>query len=161
MSFIVITKTMAFACRIFFPKLEKQVRIVFDTNALVAAASSPESPAGTLLKNALKKDYLQMCLSPAIMNEYRTVLSACKFAVKDADSLENFLSEIGKSSIHIESPPVIRKIRADPSDNKFLACAVSAKAEYIVTMDKHFNFKSYKGINVVKPDELYKMILNG
>ena len=30
-------------------------------------------------------------------------------------------------------------ITADPDDNKFVDCAISAGAKYIVTNDKHFN----------------------
>ena len=42
------------------------------------------------------------------------------------------------------------KIKTDPSDNKFLACALEAKADYIVSGDNHLlELKHYHGIQIV------------
>jgi predicted nucleic acid-binding protein len=42
------------------------------------------------------------------------------------------------------------KIADDPTDNKFLACALDKKADYIVSRDPHLrNLKHYHGIQIV------------
>jgi hypothetical protein len=42
------------------------------------------------------------------------------------------------------------KITDDPTDNKFLACALEKKAHYIVSRDPHLrNLKHYHGIQIV------------
>jgi predicted nucleic acid-binding protein len=41
-------------------------------------------------------------------------------------------------------------INVDPDDNKFIDCAISSNAKYIVTQDKHFNV--LKNIDFPKVD---------
>ena len=43
-------------------------------------------------------------------------------------------------------------IEEDPSDNKYLECAVSAGAQYIVSGDKHLlGLRSYQGVEILTP----------
>ena len=47
----------------------------------------------------------------------------------------------------------------DPDDNKFIDCAISGNAHYIVTNDKHFNILEqikFPSINVLKADIFLK-----
>ncbi len=42
------------------------------------------------------------------------------------------------------------RITIDPTDNKFLACALEAKADFIVSGDHHLlELKHYQGIQIV------------
>jgi predicted nucleic acid-binding protein len=42
------------------------------------------------------------------------------------------------------------RIVDDPTDNKFLACALEKKADYIVSRDPHLrNLKHYHGIQII------------
>ena len=42
------------------------------------------------------------------------------------------------------------KIKTDPDDNKFLACALEVKADYIVSGDNHLlELKHFHGIQIV------------
>ena len=42
------------------------------------------------------------------------------------------------------------KIVDDPTDNKFLACALEKKADYIVSRDLHLrNLKHFRGIQII------------
>jgi len=44
----------------------------------------------------------------------------------------------------------LKVIKEDPVDNKFLECAVEAKAEYIISADKHLrNLRKYEGVRIV------------
>jgi predicted nucleic acid-binding protein len=52
-------------------------------------------------------------------------------------------------------------ITADPDDNKFVDCAISANANSIVTNDKHFNILkdiAFPKVNVIDID-LFKKIV--
>ena len=52
-------------------------------------------------------------------------------------------------------------IETDPDDNKFVDCAISANANYIVTEDKHFNvLKSinFPKVNVINIEYFRKLI---
>ena len=55
-----------------------------------------------------------------------------------------------------------RLITADPDDNKFVDCAVSCNAKYIVSQDKHFNVLKnipFPQVEVIDIDE-FQRILN-
>jgi putative PIN family toxin of toxin-antitoxin system len=46
----------------------------------------------------------------------------------------------------------VKKIKEDPTDNMFLACAMEGKADYIVSRDLHLrNLKHYRKIQIVDP----------
>ena len=50
--------------------------------------------------------------------------------------------------------PQLEIIKVDPSDNKFLECAVALDAEYIVPGDKHLKqIKQYLHITIANPKE--------
>ncbi|MDM8565974.1 putative toxin-antitoxin system toxin component, PIN family [Candidatus Halobeggiatoa sp. HSG11] len=52
-------------------------------------------------------------------------------------------------------------INADPDDNKFVDCAISANTNYLVSNDKHFNVLKeivFPKIIVLKIDEFQKVI---
>jgi hypothetical protein len=43
------------------------------------------------------------------------------------------------------------RLTADPTDNKFLACALEGQADYIVSRDPHLlNLKHFHGIQIVE-----------
>ena len=44
----------------------------------------------------------------------------------------------------------VKKIKDDPTDNMFLACALEGKADYIVSRDPHLrDLKHYQGVQIV------------
>ena len=44
----------------------------------------------------------------------------------------------------------VSKIEADPSDDKFLACALEGAADYIISEDPHLrDLKDYQGIAII------------
>lgn len=47
----------------------------------------------------------------------------------------------------------------DESDNRFLECAVEGQADYLVTKNiKHFPYKQYQGINIVRIREFLTVL---
>lgn len=54
-------------------------------------------------------------------------------------------------------------IESDPDDNKFVDCAINAKAKYIVTQDRHYNvvrFNSKFDFTAVDIDYFLNMLSN-
>ncbi|MFC1534671.1 putative toxin-antitoxin system toxin component, PIN family [Thermodesulfobacteriota bacterium] len=44
----------------------------------------------------------------------------------------------------------VNKIKDDPTDNMFLACALEGKADYVVSRDPHLkDFKHYQGVQII------------
>lgn len=56
--------------------------------------------------------------------------------------------------------PLQPVIQADPSDNKFLECAVAGKATCIISGDKHLlKLHEFNGIPILKPREFWETYL--
>lgn len=50
-------------------------------------------------------------------------------------------------------------IEKDPSDNRYLECAVATGASYIVTGDPHLlKLKEYRGVVILKPAEFLALV---
>ena len=61
----------------------------------------------------------------------------------------------------IEPKQKIDIIKDDPDDNKIIECAFESSSDYIVTYDKHLlKLKEYKGIKILKPEEILKEFWN-
>lgn len=53
----------------------------------------------------------------------------------------------------------ITEIKKDVSDNEILACAISARADFIVSGDKHLlELKSCKGISIITPGKFIALM---
>ena len=53
-------------------------------------------------------------------------------------------------------------VTADPDDDKFADCAVAARAEYLVTDDRHFNAlktNPFPPVNVISADDFLQIVL--
>ena len=93
------------------------------------------------------------------MNEYQEIISNYYSA-----TLAKYVIDAILNAPHAEPITVYYKwqlITNDPDDNKFVDCAVSANANYIVTQDKHFNILKkidFPKVNVVNIDT-FKSIL--
>jgi uncharacterized protein len=52
----------------------------------------------------------------------------------------------------------IKAVKDDPDDDKFLECAVTAKADYIISGDPDLlNLKEFKKIKIVSPTQFIKL----
>ncbi len=52
----------------------------------------------------------------------------------------------------------IDAVAADPSDNKYLACAVEGNAAFIISGDRHLtDLQSFRGIRITSPAEFLKI----
>ena len=66
------------------------------------------------------------------------------------ETLKRFFRLIFRKAIITKDRYKTDRITDDPTDNKFLACALEGKADYIVSRDPHLrNLKHYHGIQIV------------
>ena len=67
-----------------------------------------------------------------------------------AKNIRRFYRLIFRKAIILKDTYQTDKIVDDPTANKFLACALEKKADYIVSRDPHLrNLKHYHGIQIV------------
>ncbi|MBV6341684.1 putative toxin-antitoxin system toxin component, PIN family, partial [Candidatus Magnetobacterium casense] len=107
------------------------------------------------LKNVISKH--EIFLSSGIVQEYQEVISRIKFKPGAVSEFKLILSEILKAATIIE-PAQYSFNLLDPDDEVYLATALTAKADVLITGDrKHFSFSQYEGILVLSPSEFLKI----
>jgi len=111
------------------------MRIVLDTNCLVPVIV-PGSPSNDVWQ-AFRKGLYTLCVSTEIILEYEEILM---YLTNDREFTSLVIEAISNSPNVVKITPHyhFNLITADPDDNKFVDCAITAGAAYIVSNDKHF-----------------------
>ena len=122
---------------------------VFDTNVLIAAIIT-EGICSKLLHRARAGEF-SLVSCPFIIMELRRTLSK-KFRLSP-DELSSALEPIIEAiEQNIEHDLKISGICRDAADDNIIACAVAAKAAYLVTGDSDLlELNNYKDIKVITP----------
>ncbi len=102
-----------------------------------------------------ERNRLVICMTQAMLDELREVLSRQKFKSHlemRRTSTEEILSAL-IPLIELYAPTKLTNLRlSDPDDEMFVACAVSANADYIVSGDDHLlRMKQYGKIKILNP----------
>ena len=111
------------------------MRIVLDTNALLVSIAK-KSMFYPVFQGIFQGKFI-LCVSNEIITEYEEII-AKKTTPEIAENILNAILD----SPYIEKVEIFYNfnlIYADPDDNKFVDCAISAGVKYIVSNDKHYN----------------------
>ena len=130
---------------------------VFDTNVLIAAIIT-EGICSKLLHRARAGEF-SLVSCPFIMKELRRILSK-KFRLSQ-DEITSSMEPISEAiSQVIEHSIKVTDTCRDADDDNIIACAVAAKADYLVTGDSDLlDLKSYKSIKMVTPRDFEALFL--
>jgi putative PIN family toxin of toxin-antitoxin system len=109
--------------------------VVVDTNVLISAAWRDKTPEAVILWIANHDDWLWV-VTDDILDEYREVLQREKFNLAPEVILA-WIDLIDDLTFRIE-PTMRVDFPRDQKDAKFLACALSASADYFVSGDRDF-----------------------
>lgn len=134
-------------------------KIIVDTNIIVSALIKQGSNPELILSLVLSGKFVQICISDDIFTEYREVLSYGKFKKHlDSGKIKTLLSQIKRVGLQI-NPHIPVTESKDLSDNKFLECALEAKADFLITGNiKHFPSKKFRDTHIVTPKEFLVLI---
>jgi len=111
-------------------------KIVLDTNVIVSAFLVPRGNPSNVLRLALSAKH-QLFVSDVIIEEYRRILGKPKFKFRAKD-LEDFFDMLRLQATTVH-PIHQLHVSTDETDNRFLECAESASADYLITGNKkHF-----------------------
>lgn len=127
------------------------MRAVLDTVVFVRALINPKSNCGRLLFD-LADNYV-IVLSPAIIAEiisvlYRPSLRQRFRQIADLPQLDRVLALFEQAEVVGSEQDV--SVCRDPNDDKFFACAVAGRAQYIVSEDKDILAVSeYEGVRTI------------
>ncbi|HLO28249.1 MAG TPA: putative toxin-antitoxin system toxin component, PIN family [Anaerolineales bacterium] len=111
------------------------MKVVIDTNILISAAWRDKTPEAVILWIASQEDW-EWIVSDEILDEYRQVLQRKKFALS-SEIITRWSNLIDELTVMVD-PQVDVEFPRDVKDAKFLACAISASANYFITGDHDF-----------------------
>jgi len=123
-----------------------RLRVVLDTNIVI---SSLWGGHPGMIMDRWKTGGFDLLLSDAILKEYLAVLA--RFRLSDKDLQERGLLFLDSPFTSMVQPrETVTAVPADPTDNRFLECAVEGLAGYIVSGDRHLlALKRFRGIPIV------------
>ena len=135
------------------------MRVVFDTNVLVAAARSRRGASHALLMG-LPNERFQPAISVPLFVEYRTVLLRPENLVqRPAAQAEAFLDFLLSVSQLQEIFFLWRPALPDPGDDLLLELAVAGSCRYIVTYNlADFRGTEKWGVAAVRPFDFLRLI---
>lgn len=123
------------------------MKVVFDTNIFISAFVIPGSKAEWAYLHCLKGDFT-LYSSVAILTETAQKLRE-KFGWQE-NKITRLLKAISKVAVVLKTKTHIHLLDDDP-DNRILECAIAAKADFIVTGDKHLiSLKHFQNISILK-----------
>jgi len=128
----------------------KVIQVVVDTNVIVSALLFGGTP-GRLI-DLWKEGRIQLFVCKEIIDEIMRVLTYPRFQLSEKEISYLIYDEILPYSeiVDIPSGPVI--ISRDPSDDKFIRCAVASGADVIVSGDRHLlSLKDHGDIKILTP----------
>jgi putative PIN family toxin of toxin-antitoxin system len=131
--------------------------VVLDTNCLVQSISQ-RSEYYPVWKSFITGEY-DLCVSTEILEEYEEVIGNLMSPLAAKIVIEAILK--APNTKRLDPHFRFRLIEKDPDDNKFVDCAISAGADYIVSEDAHFRIlKSipFPTVYVIRLDEFMKEI---
>lgn len=132
----------------------KGEKVVIDTNVFVSAFGWGGTPLKVM--GFLENGEIVNCISEEILAELCSALSYQKldFPVKlQADILEFVLAY---SEIHEPKKHVV--IASDPKDNKFIDCALKARAKFLITGDKGLlSIRQFQHVGIITPEDFISM----
>ena len=132
--------------------MQRKLRAVIDTNLFVSGLFAKDSVSARLQDLWINQNF-ELVTSIEIIKEISRVLNYPRIKERFKPTEENirrFYRLLFRKAIISKDIYQTDKIANDPTDNKFLACALEKKADYIVSRDSHLrNLKHYHGIQIV------------
>jgi len=132
------------------------MRVVLDTNVVVSALLF--QPTLSKIVTVWQGGAFIPVISKDTFQELQTVLAYPKFALTPDEIRALLEGEILPFFEVIEAVEDVKGVCADAADDKFLACACAASADYLVSGDKALTeLKQYKSVRIIKPADFLKM----
>jgi uncharacterized protein len=140
------------------------LRVVLDTNVFVSSLLSTEGTPAQLL-NAWREGRYMLVTSPAVIAEVVEVLESPriskKYLIRHQD-VENLVDVLKTDAVLVPGEAGVKgSVPRDPRDEMFLACAIDANADCIVSGDRHLlDLETYRGIPILTVNEFAEELEN-
>ena len=136
------------------------MRLVLDTNVVVAALRSPTGASAALLNRALSGDFT-MLISVALVLEYEATCgqSAQRAASGlSGDEVRTVITAVCRVGEHVDVWFLWRPLLRDPADEMVLEAAINGRADALVTFNRRdFGDEPRRfGVALLSPQEVLK-----
>ena len=138
------------------------IKAVLDSGVLVSAFVTPKGISAELPHSA-RQDLFKIYLCEQIFEEIKRVLLTYPH-IREQYFYSNrqvamFCQGLRDATNLVAKIPVIKVVANDPNDDMVVACAIKAKAQYIVTRDDDILvIGKYKGIKIVTPEDFMEVL---
>ncbi|HEX6287829.1 MAG TPA: putative toxin-antitoxin system toxin component, PIN family [Herpetosiphonaceae bacterium] len=119
------------------------MKVIIDTNVVISAALKDRNPEHVILF-VVQHPAFEWIASQEILDEYIGVLHRPKFRLPEV-ILQRWMVMFTHLVMCVDVQKTVDFPR-DQKDAKFLACAIAADAEYLITGDRDFT-EAYKIVN--------------
>lgn len=135
------------------------MKVVLDTNILVSALIVKAGKPAQILRCI---ESFELLITQEILAEtervlnYRRIRKRYRLSDQDVSTYIDRLTEVG-TVLQINAR--VEVIEDDPDDDKFLALAKEAEADYIVSGDAHLTALSeYEGASILTPNQFLEVL---
>ena len=136
------------------------LKLVLDTNTIISAFFWEGNEAELLRK--IEQGKAELYVTNETLNEVKEVIKRPKFieVMRRADLTPDQIMEKIVSLSHLVIAPKLNiKACRDEKDNKFLECAESAKADYLVSGDEDLLvLKEFNGVIIVRTGRMLELL---
>lgn len=140
--------------------MSESLKVVFDTQIFLRSIINRNSISGKLF--AIWFNEYELYVADEIENEINDVLNRPKLRKKFAQISDNDIEkvlEIVARTYRVELPDPVEAVSRDPKDDKFLACAKTATADYLVTEDNDLLvLTEYEGTKIINAFDFLRIL---
>jgi uncharacterized protein len=135
------------------------MRAVADTNVVISGLLWRGAPRGVL--DLARAGRVDLFTSPSLLLELGEVLQRKKFSRRLAAAevtVEDLVLGYAALATVIRPPSIGRVVEDDPDDDAVLACAVAARADVIISGDRHLlNLREFRGMPILVPSRFLEL----
>ncbi len=137
------------------------LKVVIDTNNFVSSLINKRGLSAQLI-DFWRHGYYTLVISDEILEEIQRVLTYPKIFKKYnlcKTDIKQFIYTLTEEATILPVASQVNIVKEDPDDNKFLACAIDAQADYIISGDQHLlKLKKYQSIPILTVREFLELL---
>jgi putative PIN family toxin of toxin-antitoxin system len=130
-------------------------RVVLDANVLVSALLSTKGTEALALRLALSSIF-EVGVTTAILDEYRDVLERPRFNIPRTE-IDALFSQLKTQAKRVHPTHTVKT--SPEADNRFLECAETIDAEFLITGNKRHFPKMWKNTKIVNAREFLELVV--
>lgn len=137
-------------------------RAVVDTTVQISGFLTENGAAGEVIRQA-RAGVFALCLSREIFEELRSRLLhrrriRRRYHYTDTQ-VHQHCRDLEATAHLVAGIAPVRVVERDPNDDMVIACALAARADFVVTRDKDLlSLGTYEGIRMVTPRQLLDLL---